>query len=94
LVIIFSSKTLLVDDKFYLIINKGKNMTISMYLTVTQFCDIHKAFKIGGVRSIIFNEHQNGLAESGAIVRIGRKVLVNQNKFFDWLQSQNSKIGS
>ena len=65
-----------------------------MYLTVQQFCDIHKAFKIGGVRSIIFNEHKNGLAESGAIVRIGRKVLVDQNKFFDWIQSQNRKIGS
>jgi hypothetical protein len=69
-------------------------MTISMYLTVTQFCDIHKAFKIGGVRSAIFKEHQNGLAESGAIVRIGRKVLVDQNKFFEWIQSQNRKIGS
>ena len=65
-----------------------------MYLTVQQFCDIHKAFKIGGVRSIIFNEHKNGLAESGAIVRIGRKVFVDQNKFFEWIQSQNRKIGS
>jgi hypothetical protein len=31
------------------------------YLTVCQFCDKHKAFKVGGVRSQIFNEDKNGL---------------------------------
>jgi hypothetical protein len=69
-------------------------MTISMYLTVQQFTAKHTAFKTSGMRSLIFFAHQNGLAESGAIVRIGRKVLVEETNFFNWVQSQNSKIGS
>lgn len=62
------------------------------YLTVNQFCEKHKAFKIGGVRSQIFNAETNGLKESGAIVRIGRKVLINETKFFAWVESQNKQV--
>ena len=63
-------------------------MSVLIYLTVNQFTAKHTAFNIGGLRSLIFNEHQNGLAESAAIVRIGRKVLIDENKFFAWVQSQ------
>lgn len=59
------------------------------YLTVAQFCEQHPAFKYGGVRSLIFNETTNGLKESGAIVRIGRKLLIDEPKFFAWVESQN-----
>lgn len=63
--------------------------TLWAYLTVKQFTAKHKAFTVGGVRSLIFNEHTNGLAKSGAIVRIGRKVLINEEKFFGWIEAQN-----
>lgn len=62
---------------------------IYQYLTVSQFIEQYKAFTLGGLRSLIFNEHQNGLASSGAIIRIGRKVLINENKFFDWVGTQS-----
>ena len=62
------------------------------YLTINQFTAKHPAFTLGGLRSLIFNEHQNGLAKSGAIVRIGRKVLIDQNLFFAWVQSQNRAV--
>jgi hypothetical protein len=64
-------------------------MTILLYLTVNQFTAKHTAFTLGGLRSLIFNEHINGLAKSGAIVRIGRKVLIDEAKFFDWILAQN-----
>ena len=57
--------------------------------TVNQFIEQNPAFTHGGLRSLIFNEHQNGLASSGAIIRIGRKVLINENKFFDWVGTQS-----
>ncbi|MDD4914831.1 MAG: hypothetical protein PHW13_07315 [Methylococcales bacterium] len=57
--------------------------------TVNQFTDKHQAFTNGGVRSLIFNERKNGLAKSGAIVRIGRKVLIDEIKFFAWVEAQN-----
>lgn len=57
--------------------------------TVNQFCDKYPAFTRGGLRALIFNEHSNGLAKSGAIVRIGRKVLIDESKFFAWVELQN-----
>jgi hypothetical protein len=65
-------------------------MTILLYLTVNQFTQKHIAFTKGGMRSLIFNENSNGLANSGAIVRLGRKVLINDEKFFVWLEEQNA----
>ena len=61
------------------------------YKTVNQFIEKHPAFTTGGLRSLIFNEHSNGLAKSRAIVRIGRKVLIDEAKFFEWVQAQQNK---
>ena len=60
-----------------------------IYSTIKQFCQRHQAFTEGGVRHNIFHEKTNGLAESGAIVRNGRRVLINEGKFFLWLEVQN-----
>jgi hypothetical protein len=60
-----------------------------VYSTVNQFIKKHPAFTIGGMRALIFNENSNGLAKAGAIVRIGRKVLIDESKFFAWIESQN-----
>jgi hypothetical protein len=60
-----------------------------IYLTVDQLCDKHKAFKTGGVRALIFNEEKNGLKQSGAIIRLGRKVLIDEARFFSWVEAQN-----
>jgi hypothetical protein len=61
---------------------------IILLFTVSQFAKKHPAFTVGGLRSLIFNEDTNGLAESGAIVRIGRKVLIDGGKFFAWVEAQ------
>ena len=45
------------------------------------------------MRAQIFNETTNGLKEAGAIVRIGRKILINEEKFFAYLESQNNNQG-
>ncbi len=59
------------------------------YRTVKQFITLHRAFTTGGLRALIFHEHQNGLAESNSIIRVGRKVIIHESKFFRWLESQN-----
>jgi hypothetical protein len=59
------------------------------YSTVKQFTEANKAFTSGGMRALIFNEHQNGLSDSGAVVRVGGKVLINNDKFFAWVEKQN-----
>ncbi|MDO9160896.1 MAG: hypothetical protein Q8N35_06170 [Methylococcaceae bacterium] len=66
--------------------------TTWIYFTVQQFAKRHPAFNTGGLRALIFNENSNGLAKSGAIVRIGRKVLIDEAKFFAWVESQNQGV--
>lgn len=69
-----------------------ENKTAWAYLTVQQFTSKHTAFNTGGLRSLIFYEHQNGLAKSGAIIRIGRKVLIDEARFFSWVEAQNRVV--
>lgn len=57
--------------------------------TVKQHASKYPAFTEAALRMLIFNEHQNGLAKAGAIVRVGRKVLINEAKWFAWIEAQN-----
>ena len=40
----------------------------------------------------IFHEETNGLKRSGAIIRIWRRILINKEKFFAWLEGQNDSL--
>lgn len=64
-------------------------------MRVNPFAVKHAAngVKVGGLRWQIFNEHDNGLAESGAIVRNGRTVWIDEDRYFDWLRS-GGKLGA
>jgi hypothetical protein len=68
-----------------------QSQTAIVYLTVNQFCEKHTAFTRGGMRALIFNEHQNGINKAGAIIRLGRKVLIDEAKFFNWVAAQSGK---
>ncbi len=39
----------------------------------------------GGLRWEIFNEDKNGLKEAGAIIRRGRKIYIDVDRYFSWL---------
>ncbi len=62
-------------------------MTTPTYVNVPQLVQRQPALTIGGVRAWIFNEKTNGLAESGAIIRIGKKPMINEEKFFAWIEA-------
>ncbi len=57
--------------------------------TVQQFSARYPAFTPGSLRSLIFMADANGLRPS--LVRIGRKILIDEEKFFYWIdQMQQS----
>jgi hypothetical protein len=62
-----------------------------LYSTVKQFCERYPAFTQGGLRHEIFHENTNGLKESGAVIRNGRKVLIHDSKYFAWIESRNQQ---
>ena len=64
--------------------------TTRTLLTVHQFCSKHPAFKEGGLRYLIFNAGSNGFEK--CIRRIGRKVLLDEEEVFFWVDEQNKIV--
>ncbi|MBK9130603.1 MAG: hypothetical protein IPM20_03025 [Gammaproteobacteria bacterium] len=50
------------------------------------------AFSEGSLRWAIHNAERNGLARSGAIVRIGRRVLIDEELFLRWIDEQQKQL--
>lgn len=67
--------------------------------TVEQFASAQPAFSAAALRNLIFKAEPrqssrgeipgNGLIECGAIIRVGRKVLIDEARFFEWVRGQN-----
>ena len=72
------------------------------YKTVEQFSNDNPAFSPSALRNLIFKAQSrlssigvidgNGLIQAGAILRVGRKLLINEDRFYQWIEAQN--IGS
>jgi len=70
--------------------------TAPTLLSVRQFAEKHPAFSAGSIRQLIFFSHPrktsrgpipgNGFA--AVTVRLGRKLMINEAKFFEWLDRQ------
>ena len=68
----------------------AKTFDTPTLLTVIQFSAKHSFATPGGLRFQIFNAKENGLEKSDAIVRIGRRVLVNEKNYFSWIEGQQT----
>jgi hypothetical protein len=66
---------------------------------VAQFSERWPAWSEPALRNLILNAEDrassrgeripgNGLAEAGAIVRVGRRVLIDEQAFFRWIAEQ------
>jgi hypothetical protein len=71
-------------------------------LTVQQFSQRRSAWSQPALRNLILNSTGrsnsrgvripgNGLAEAGAIVRVGRRVLLDEGAFFRWIAEQQRR---
>ena len=58
-------------------------------LTVRQFAEKHPAFTLGGLRWTIFHAQSNGLAQSGALLKCGGKVRLDEARLFNWIDTSN-----
>lgn len=56
--------------------------------SVSLFCKRHPAFTPGGMRHHLFYREQNGLSASGAVIKLGRKILIDETVFFRWVKAQ------
>lgn len=59
----------------------------SRLLSVSQLSTAHPVFTEASLRWMIFKGAENGLERSGAICRLGRKVLIDEARFLDWVRN-------
>ena len=69
------------------------NSTIPNYLTIPQFATKHIAFPVGNLRDLVFHAKYNGLNDMGVIHRVGTKILIDEQRFFDWVATNPSSTG-
>ena len=58
--------------------------------TVNQLVDAEPALTRGGIRHILFHRGQD-LEQAGIVLRLGRKILIDRDKFIAWLASADSR---
>lgn len=76
-----------------LLIIKGDFMTNqTRYIPIPEWEKSHSWPPTGGLRHLIFHANSNGFNK--VIKRIGRRVLIDENAFFQWLEDQNSNGGA
>jgi hypothetical protein len=74
-------------------VNEGESReeyAVPRLLTVRQFLERHAWATKGGIRHLIFNEYTNGFDK--VVRRMGRRVLIDEAKFFEWLEEQNAEF--
>ncbi len=72
-----------------------------VFRTVEQFAEANPAFTPAALRNLIFKAEPrkssrgeipgNGLAEAGAIVRLGRRVLIDEARFLAWVAQAGAR---
>lgn len=69
--------------------SNSNNLT-SRLLTINNFIEEHKSFAShGGIRHLIFQSHNNQNGFQTAFKRIGSRVLIDENEFFQCVERNN-----
>lgn len=56
-----------------------------LLVSVPQLAAMQPALSVSGIRWDLFNRELNGLAQSGAVIRRGRRLLLDAELYIDWL---------
>ncbi len=80
-------------------VSRVLNSNTPVLLTVRQLAEKHPAFPQGSLRNLIFlaerrKTSKGQIAGNGldvALVRIGRKILIDEAKFFNWIDEQQGE---
>lgn len=60
-------------------------------IPVTEWPKHHSWPPLGGLRHLVFNAQTNGFDK--VIRRVGRRVLIDEQAFFEWVDAQNEAGG-
>lgn len=63
---------------------------VPVLCNVQQFVKRNPAFSIGGVRHLLFHRGPE-LEEAGAVIRFGRRLLIDEPRMLEWLRQGNAR---
>ena len=61
--------------------------TSTRLIPVSKWPDHHEWPPVGGLRHLIFHADQNGF--NTVIRRVGRRLLIDESAFFEWISQQS-----
>ena len=64
----------------------AEKIAASNYLTPKQLPQKYPAFTESSIRYMIFHEHSNGFHR--CIRRVGKKILISEKNFIQWIEAQ------
>ena len=64
---------------------------LPMLYTVKGMTEVEPALTVGGIRADLFSRKTNGLAESGAVIRRGRILLLHRERYMNWMISNGDE---
>ena len=67
-------------------------MELANLKTPKQIVDSCPGLTMGGLRTLLFHSRTNGL--EGCVVRLGRKLLIDEEEFVKWLSSYRERPSS
>lgn len=56
------------------------------FIPLTRWNEFHEWPPTGGLRHLVFNAKKNNF--SSVVIRAGRRVLIDEKAFFEWLNAQ------
>jgi len=62
----------------------------SPFYSIEQFCRRNPVFTPASVRWLVFRANENGIEASGAIIRNGRSIVIDEPAFFSWFRSRKA----
>lgn len=63
----------------------------SRLIPLTEWSKYHVYPPLGGLRHLVLHAQENGFHK--VVRRIGRRVLIDETAFFDWVRIQNERRG-
>ncbi len=58
-------------------------------ITIDAWPDFHPWPTANGLRFYVKHRHTNGLDKHGAVLRVGRRILIDSDRFHKWIDAQN-----
>ena len=68
------------------------NETVSRVIPLTEWPKFHPWPPLGGLRHLVFHANRNGFNK--VVKRAGRRVLIDEAAFFEWLEESNNGGGA